>query len=865
MPDNELKLRVSVETATVKELQEELKRLKTVFAEIRPDDPKFTEAQQSMALLDDRVKELTSGYKEFKQSQSEVKQAIEETSLSIEELGAKLAAGNIPTAERAALEKELTAAIRQTTTDEQLLAGVHAEEIKLVSQSKDIRAEANKELLSSNAKVKESYFINGDALRKLALESGGYVTKLQAETLATNLSKEQNISLAQATEIVTQAIKEEGLAQQNLSGFIRQTRQENRLQNFILNETRGAITSLSSGVGMLSGQLGEQTVALKGIGTSLTSGINMFQGLDFTVRALGRSLGVTSANFAAMSLGIIGVVALATSIYSFFTDMTKKAEEASKKLHDDYLEILKIKKELGLAPEGTLLGELNRRVEEAQKNLDEYLETAKKPLTISIPADSEGGAVDVEVKVGIDETKKIELEKILLEAQKEYKDETVAAGKEVETFASKIVDLKHELKQLSDQKFLESLRLEVKTAGDGLEDLKKKLGRVGTSEQKEGEIVSQKDVNDAEVKYLELQKKLQSVEVKITEDKKKELKERLDAEKKYHDTLVELQKLGYENAVSLARNTTEKAIAEENLRDFTARQKLSKEKADALELAGIAKVSAADRLVIVFDFAKKSEILMADHALKMRQAERPLAKEVSVIKADTEMITQIELKKELGVVSRDEYIAELERLKHLAELQHDYSMALRITKLIQQSRTQGLDEMLIEKKGATFGKAAMIGVDILSAGFQRLGDTIASEFVDKIIGATSLFQQFIGEVIAGIIRIAEQIATSAIISGLLSLIPGVGTFGSLFSKMSPIPFAGGGVIPEPVTGIGMRSGRSYTFAENMPERVSPLTSFGQSSQPMMIKIEGNFRSSGRDLISTFKLARIIDRKAGGNV
>lgn len=36
-----------------------------------------------------------------------------------------------------------------------------------------------------------------------------------------------------------------------------------------------------------------------------------------------------------------------------------------------------------------------------------------------------------------------------------------------------------------------------------------------------------------------------------------------------------------------------------------------------------------------------------------------------------------------------------------------------------------------------------------------------------------------------------------------------------------VPYAGGGIIPEPVVGIGLRSGQSYTFGEKGPEEVEP--------------------------------------------
>jgi hypothetical protein len=47
---------------------------------------------------------------------------------------------------------------------------------------------------------------------------------------------------------------------------------------------------------------------------------------------------------------------------------------------------------------------------------------------------------------------------------------------------------------------------------------------------------------------------------------------------------------------------------------------------------------------------------------------------------------------------------------------------------------------------------------------------------------------------------------------------------------SQYSYAGGGVIPEPVRGYGVHSGRSYSFGENGPETVIPGVAGGSGTQ-----------------------------------
>lgn len=148
--------------------------------------------------------------------------------------------------------------------------------------------------------------------------------------------------------------------------------------------------------------------------------------------------------------------------------------------------------------------------------------------------------------------------------------------------------------------------------------------------------------------------------------------------------------------------------------------------------------------------------------------------------------------------------------------------------------------------------------------FHNLGDAINTWVIDKLGLATSVFQKFVADVISGILKIAEELASLAIVKGIFSLF-GFGALGSLL----PLPFATGGTINEPVFGIG-KSGRAYTFGENGPERIQPVSRdysslYGGSGsmQPVVVRIEGNFRADGASLVSAIRRAIVFDKRGGG--
>lgn len=155
----------------------------------------------------------------------------------------------------------------------------------------------------------------------------------------------------------------------------------------------------------------------------------------------------------------------------------------------------------------------------------------------------------------------------------------------------------------------------------------------------------------------------------------------------------------------------------------------------------------------------------------------------------------------------------------------------------------------------------MTGIGILQEGFANLANGISQGLSNAFGEANSLFEMFVEGVIQGIARIATELASAAIISGIFSLL-GIGTggiFGSIFSGLTG--FATGGTLYEPVMGVG-KSGTMYSFAENGPERYSPITSGGGGSQSM--RIYGETQIKNGHLVTAWKNGRTLDRMQGAN-
>lgn len=152
------------------------------------------------------------------------------------------------------------------------------------------------------------------------------------------------------------------------------------------------------------------------------------------------------------------------------------------------------------------------------------------------------------------------------------------------------------------------------------------------------------------------------------------------------------------------------------------------------------------------------------------------------------------------------------------------------------------------------------GLDVVS---QKIQQGVHGKLVEAFNGAHSVAQQFFADVLSQLAAVAAKAGSSALIAGLLSVIPGVGTFAGLFKTLTG--FAGGGIIPEPVLGIGLHSGTGYTFGERGPEYVMPnsqlqsarFSSNGSNQLAQRIAglekaiAGGTWRISGRDIVYSY--------------
>lgn len=112
-----------------------------------------------------------------------------------------------------------------------------------------------------------------------------------------------------------------------MTDFYKAQRSEMREQSFMFKESRNAVQALSGSAALLTDQLGEQSGELKQLKGSLTSGLGIFQGVSFSMAALGVSSG-------GVTIAIAGLVAGASTLYSFLDRTAEHAAIAKKGILD---------------------------------------------------------------------------------------------------------------------------------------------------------------------------------------------------------------------------------------------------------------------------------------------------------------------------------------------------------------------------------------------------------------------------------------------------------------------------------------------------------------------------------------------------
>lgn len=118
----------------------------------------------------------------------------------------------------------------------------------------------------------------------------------------------------------------------------------------------------------------------------------------------------------------------------------------------------------------------------------------------------------------------------------------------------------------------------------------------------------------------------------------------------------------------------------------------------------------------------------------------------------------------------------------------------------------------------------------LIGGFNAVGESISSQVIGKLHEANSIGQTFVKGMLSSIFSLATSVGAVGLMAGIGSLIPGIGTFSGIFKSL--MHFDSGGMISEPVVGMGLRSGRGYTFAERGPEYVVNPNNMNPSNRGM---------------------------------
>lgn len=140
-----------------------------------------------------------------------------------------------------------------------------------------------------------------------------------------------------------------------------------------------------------------------------------------------------------------------------------------------------------------------------------------------------------------------------------------------------------------------------------------------------------------------------------------------------------------------------------------------------------------------------------------------------------------------------------------------------------------------------------IDTDILKLddAMERFGDTArqATNYLASGLARAIVY----GENFADVLK---NIGSMLLEAGLSFLINYGLRAGAAALGLPPIPFAGGGVITEPVMGVGMQSKRSYLFGEAGNEVVIPQKNY--SAGEMKISLGGEFVLRGSDLYQVVK-------------
>lgn len=139
-------------------------------------------------------------------------------------------------------------------------------------------------------------------------------------------AKEQVDAARVAYKAAVSGVREFGQQTDQLTKFVREQRQENRLQSFVFRESAQSLGAMALGLSAFTSSADSGSEGMKKLSKSLNEGFLAFQGLDFALSALG-----------AGPMGML--VAVLGGLTAAFASVSESAEKSTKVIKDQKSEL----------------------------------------------------------------------------------------------------------------------------------------------------------------------------------------------------------------------------------------------------------------------------------------------------------------------------------------------------------------------------------------------------------------------------------------------------------------------------------------------------------------------------------------------
>lgn len=231
----------------------------------------------------------------------------------------------------------------------------------------------------------------------------------------------------------------------------------------------------------------------------------------------------------------------------------------------------------------------------------------------------------------------------------------------------------------------------------------------------------------------------------------------------------------------------------------------------------------------------RREKTLYQEELRVRNAlaDLDLRERISFVSREDSLKAQIALQQDLLKVYRDslsqvapnsqEYLTLMDKLSTATRtLASDMAELNRLSQSTAEGMTYGFRRAVDELPSA-FAVGETASRSIIGSMQQGWKDFFYST-KDGLRGVEDAFLRFTDNLLKAFTDMIGEMSAKWMASAFMNMfIPsGAGSFGpgnDLQAANAEFSYASGGVIPEPVFGYGMRSGKSYSFAENGPETV----------------------------------------------